>query len=193
MSQLASVLLSAVRHVIAADLHSCAVQDFDELVVPLLVPPRVEDYRSCAPWRCRGTAPPQLHPPRPGGAGAAHLAAWRRPGRRHDAGQTTHVADAVPPCRLAALPRCCAITTSSTRLWRTTPSASTFRSSACSCASCSCPGGRARDLKHIPPTASRGQIERRQPFLSGQLAQALSAAAAASEWGGWRAAALRTP
>ena len=37
MAQLAAVLLSAVRHVVAADLTACAVADFDELIVPLLV------------------------------------------------------------------------------------------------------------------------------------------------------------
>ena len=37
MAQLAAVLLSAVRHVVAADLTQCAVADFDELIVPLLV------------------------------------------------------------------------------------------------------------------------------------------------------------
>ena len=36
MAQLCALLLSAVRHVIAADLHACALPDFDELVVPLL-------------------------------------------------------------------------------------------------------------------------------------------------------------
>jgi hypothetical protein len=36
MAQLGALLLSAVRHVIAADLHACALPDFDELVVPLL-------------------------------------------------------------------------------------------------------------------------------------------------------------
>ena len=35
-AQLGGLLLSAVRHVIAADLHACALPDFDELVVPLL-------------------------------------------------------------------------------------------------------------------------------------------------------------
>ena len=36
LAQLGALLLSAVRHVIAPDLHACALPDFDELVVPVL-------------------------------------------------------------------------------------------------------------------------------------------------------------